>query len=45
MFYLSLIAGFGLGIDQSPFTLHENYHRILIGSGGTLSMHRAGMGL
>ena len=45
MFYLSLTTSFGLGIDQTPLTLHENCHHTPVGSGGTIPMHRAGVGL
>ena len=48
MFYPSLTTGFGLGIDQTPLTLHENCLRTLVGFGAMLianSVYRAGVGL
>ena len=48
MFYLSLPTGFGLGIDQTPFTLHENCLRAFAGFGIVLiamSMYCTGVGL
>ena len=48
MIHLLLTTGFGLGIDQSPLTLHEKCLCKPIGSGGVLraiSMYRAGVGL
>ena len=47
MFYLSFPTGFGLGIDQSPLTLHGKCLRILAGLGiifSNNSMYRAGVG-
>ena len=48
MFYPSLTTGFGLGIDQTPFTLHENCLCAFTCFGVMLvthSMYRAGVGL
>ena len=48
MFYPSLPTGFGLGIDQTPLTLHENCLRVFTGFGVMLvaiSMYRAEVGL
>ena len=48
MVHLLLTTGFGLGIDQSSFTLHEKCLCTSIGFGAVLraiSMYRAGVGL
>ena len=48
MFNLLLTTGFGLGIDQSRLTLHENRLGTRIGFGVMLLaifMYRAGAGL
>ena len=48
MFYLLLTIGFGLGMDRTPLTLHENCLRTLVGCGAMLiaiSVCRAGVGL
>lgn len=45
MFYLTLIIGFDLEIDQIPLTLHENCLCPLIGSGGAVFIDQPEVGL
>lgn len=48
MFYLSLITGFGLGINQTRLTLHGKCLPTLVGLGIMLivnSVYRSEMGL
>ena len=45
MFYLLFTKGFVLEINQTPLTLHKNCLCPLAGSGGTIFIHRAEVGL